>query len=219
MSTSRETASVIALLGFDEKFLIRCVVRASAKYSIEDCLVLVPKPTDEYARVRSGDAWNRASRILGDYVGVKVSRVEVDPSDFWGIVSMARRYIFEKLASGRVVVCFSGGVRAIGTALVLAALTIPGAFEQSAVEVCIEHEAHQGYTCFTPQQALAPLKLSGREYRVIQTLIELGEAGPAAVSRETGIPKATVWRILRKLCENGIVKEVGGGRYRVVVRI
>ena len=216
---SRERACVIGVLGFDEKFLVRCVVRVSSKYDVVECRVLVPKPTDEYAKVKSGDAWIRVSRVLGDYVGLNLHRVEVDPSDFWSIVSLARRYIFEKLHEGKVVVCFSGGVRVLGTALVIAALTVPGAFEQHNVEVCVEHEAHQGHTCFTPSQALAPLKLTDREFAIIQKLIELNEAGPSTLSRETRIPKATVWRILKKLVEDGIVEEIGKGKYRVAVKL
>lgn len=218
-SVSRPDARIIGVLGFDEKFLVRCALRATSSHQVRRIVVLVPKPVDDYSRIRSEDAWNRVVRVLREYAGIPLERVEVDPTDFWSIISMIRDMIQEMLRKGRVIVCFSGGMRVLGTALVVAALTVPGAWEQPAVEVCVEHETHTGHTRFTPPQALAPLKLEPKEYHVLKTLQELGEAGPALIAKETGIPKATVWRILRKLEQNNIIQRTQEGKYKPKTKI
>jgi CRISPR locus-related DNA-binding protein len=218
-NSSRYDAEVIGVLGFDEKFLVRCVLRASSGYRVCRVVVLLPKPLDEYSMVRSEDAWGRVQRILADYAGITIEKIVANPTEFWSIVSTSRKIISEMLGRGKAIVCFSGGMRVLGTALVVAALTLPEAWEQSAIEVCIEHETHAGYTCFTPSQALAPLKLSQREYQVLKTLQEYGEAGPTLIEKETGLPKTTVWRILRKLEKNDIVQQTQKGRYKPKTQI
>jgi len=64
-----------------------------------------------------------------------------------------------------------------------------------------------------PSRPTAPtVKLSTRQTKVLVLLMELGSAGPKALSRELGISPATAFRELNLLEQKGLIHSLGDGK-------
>ena len=208
-------ATIIATLGFDEKFLVRCVLRVNSTARASKLVLYVARPLDDYSRQRVERAWRELNRILGEYVGVSIIRRDVDPTDFWGIVELARRDIVEALREGMVVVCAGSGMRAVVVALVTAALTLPHDLDYSMIEIQADLESGGVYVSYTVAEALETRSLEAREYVILETIKRLREASVKDIHKETGIPKSTVSRLAKKLERLGYLEKVGHGIYRL----
>jgi hypothetical protein len=63
-----------------------------------------------------------------------------------------------------------------------------------------------------PRPAAPSVKLTTRQTKVLVLLMELGSAGPKALSRELGISPATAFRELNLLEEKGLIHSLGDGK-------
>ena len=63
-----------------------------------------------------------------------------------------------------------------------------------------------------PQSAGPEIKLTTRQTKVLVLLMELGSAGPKALSRELGISPATAFRELNLLEQKGLIHSLGDGK-------
>ena len=208
-----DTARIIASLGFEEKYIVRCTLRYSSKYRIKSVLLYTSTPTDDYAQKRVEKAFEQAKKILGDYLGIDVGLKTINPYKFLDNVEEIRNQILKQASSERVIICISGGLRLITSALLAAALLIPPP-APSNIEICIEHDVEQGYAA-TSLKALERLKFMDRRHLLVYNILkELGDAGVSDVTKLTGLPKTTVWRILNKLADDGLIIR-DGRRFRV----
>ncbi len=207
---------VVGVLGFDEKFLARCLMRAYTQGGLEDVTVLVPEPGDEHSRERVEAARESLRRIVEDYMGVRISFASVPRGSLGAAFHKARKAIEEALSSGRpVLLCLSGGMRYMLLALLAALLSVKPdypALWESRVEADLE--SGEGSVGLPAASLRALASLEPREVAVLEALWSLGEAGPSAVAAETGLPKSTAYRILEGLARVGLVERLGRGRYR-----
>ena len=63
-----------------------------------------------------------------------------------------------------------------------------------------------------PRPAAPEVKLTTRQTKVLVLLMELGSAGPKALSRELGISPATAFRELNLLEQKGLIHSLGDGK-------
>ena len=63
-----------------------------------------------------------------------------------------------------------------------------------------------------PESAAPAVKLTTRQTKVLVLLMELGSAGPKAISRELGISPATAFRELNLLEQKGLIHSLGDGK-------
>ncbi len=64
-----------------------------------------------------------------------------------------------------------------------------------------------------PERPSGPeVKLTTRQTKVLVLLMELGSAGPKALSRELGISPATAFRELNLLEQKGLIHSLGDGK-------
>ncbi|MEB3774249.1 MAG: CRISPR-associated CARF protein Csa3 [Desulfurococcales archaeon] len=204
-------AWIIATLGFEEKYIVRCTLRYSTRFRIGGVTLYTATPTDEYSEERVSNAFRQAVKVLG-YMGIEPRLERMNPYRYLQNIEDLRRLILEKARSGYVIVCITGGLRIIGATLLSAALLLPSPPPRNVI-VSIEHDVEQGYV-EAPLEALEKLRsLSGREMLVYEAVKELGEAGPTDISRELGIPKTSAWRILNRLAERGLLVR-SGRRFR-----
>ena len=212
-------ATILGVLGFDEKFLVRCALRAYSALGVFRLVLYVARPRDDYARQRVEKAWSELKKILGDYAGILVERRDVDPMDYWKIVETARSDIVNALKRGKVVICAGSGMRALVTALITAALTLPKGLDPSMVEIQVDLESGEGYISYTAAEALETTELEARELMILETIKRLGEASVKDIHAETQIPKSTISRIAKKLERMGYLQRVGHGVYKLKRKI
>jgi len=207
-----ETARMIATLGFEEKYIIRCALRYSQRYRIRSILLYTSTPTDRYAEERVERAFEQARRVLGEYLDINLELARVNPYQLLSNIEEMRSQILEQASMDRVIICISGGLRLIVAALLAAALLIPQPVPGN-IEVSIEHDAEQGHV-EVPLKALEGFRMLDRRHlNVYYKLREIGPAGVSQLARETGLPKTSVWRILNRLVRDGLaIKD--GRRYR-----
>jgi CRISPR-associated protein Csa3 len=197
---------LVATVGFDEKFVLRAVMRYAD--SLKRVYLVTATPVDE--RVA------RAVKLVEEFVNrvlkepwreVKLELVEVDVRDFFKAVAELRRRCFEYgEATDTYVVNLSGGMRALVLAL-LAAFVISG----RSGEVEVELENFSGVVRFGAELFRWP-GLGDYDRRIIRSLAQRGRATYRELLADTGLPRATLFRTLKSLRLRGLVKAEVVGR-------
>lgn len=206
-----EGVGILALLGFDEKFLARCIMRNFATGNLREVVVLVPEPADEFAAARVSNARQSIERLARDYAGVDVEFIEVVRGSFRDAFLKGReaalRIISRRLS---ITFCLSGGMRYLLVVLIAVALSLPRDHPQvreSRIEVDIE--SGEGFVTL-PLSALRWVSsLDSNELKVMEALWKLGQAPLTRLVEETGLPRSTVWKALNKLEGGGLVERIG----------
>jgi len=213
--------AVVGVLGFEEKFLARCMMRVHGGGGLSRVVLFVPSPSDDYSSRRSEEAFRALKKLAEEYMGAAVERVVVDPADFWGCVSRARSLIMSILDSGveKVFLCIASGMRALVAALIVAALTLPRDYDLERVVVQGDLESGTGMVEFAVSQVRSLAELTSTEERVLKLLSEVGELRLSDVARRLELPKSTVWRTLVSLERKGLVEKLPQGLYRAKVRL
>ena len=218
-STERDTeakAVILGVIGFDEKYHIRCAMRVFSRWGLERVVYLRPEPAGRAEAERSDAALASLSRLVKEYMEAAVEVHEVGAGDFARAFTLSRRLVEEALRAGRrVVVCLSGGMRYLNAALLAAALSLPRdttGLDNVTIEADLESGQGHVEVPLKPLKALAAL--TGREQAVLEALWRLGTAGPTEVSEQTGYSKSTVWKILDTLVKAGLAEKLDGGKYR-----
>lgn len=214
--------AVIGALGFEEKFLARCMMRAHGHGGLRSITLFVPTPSDDYSARRTESAFSTLRKLAEEYMGgVRVERVFVDPLDFWGCVSRVRRLVAQLLDEGfeRVVLCIASGMRVLVAALIVGALTLPRGYDLSRVAIEADLESGTGTVVFSAAQVRSLGELSATEERVLRLLSERGSLRLGDIARLLDMPKSTAWRALSNLEKRGLVARRPSGIYEALVRL
>ncbi len=208
--------TVLGVLGFEEKFIVRCALESRGKAAEAKAILYAPRPRDEFSREKIDGAWSGIKKFLAEYADFKIERKEVNPLDFWGLVGMVKNDIVEALRRGKVVICGGSGMRAPVIAMVVAAMTLPRDSRRDLVEINVHLESGEGSIRFLVSDAFLEEMLAENEFEIIKTISKLGgEAGVKQVSEALGRPKSTVSKLLKKMAMKGTIKHIDPGRYRV----
>lgn len=186
---------LIAVLGFDERHVIRSLLRLGFK-NVDVIYLVVPsgritKQTEE--------AIKRITEVakLANVSDVKV--FEVDPLGFGSAVAKLRKLIMDLCSGGKdLVISLGGGMRVLIVETLVASLLVPKELS-SHILIVVDLESGEGYIEVNISNILTISELKLDELQVLKYLLTKAPAGPTEISKTLGIPKTTVWKILKKL--------------------
>jgi len=192
---------LIAVLGFDERHVIRSLLRLGFK-NVDVIYLVVPsgritKQTEE--------AIKRITEVakLANVSDVKV--FEVDPLGFGSAVAKLRKLMIDLCSGGKdLVISLGGGMRVLIVETLVASLLVPKELS-SHILIVVDLESGEGYIEVNISNILTISELKSDELQVLKYLLTKAPAGPTEISKILGIPKTTVWKILKKLHAKGLV--------------
>ncbi len=197
---------LVATVGFDEKFIIRTIIRHSRDLS--KIYLVTAEPIDSRAEkalltikqfvetiLRSYEKEDLNNEIKRD-LEVYVYRVNI--SDFYNSVALIRENCFSS-SEAEYVVNLSGGMRA----LILATLA---AFLISNVKGVVEVELENFTDVITIDPRLFKIVfLDEYKRKIIKSIHNRKETTYKDILKDTGIPRATLFRNLKELREQGLI--------------
>jgi CRISPR-associated protein Csa3 len=197
---------LVATVGFDEKFVIRAVMRHVD--SLKKVYLITAAPVEERVKKAVRLIEEFISKILkepGKEVGLEV--IEADLRDFFGVVAELRKKCFEEdEVTNTYIINLSGGMRALVLA-VLTAFVISG----KTGEIEVELENFRGVIRFSPE-LLRGVGLGDYDRKVLRSLAQRGKATYRELLTDTNLPRATLFRILKNLKLRGFIKAEITGR-------
>ena len=186
---------LVATVGFDEKFTIRAIMKHQD--DIESFIGVLSEPVEQ----RAMQAANNIKMFIENYLidkgrHIKYGFEEVDPSNPYTAISNLRKLFKPEY---EYILNLSGGMRA----LIVETLT---AFILSRARGAIEIELEN----FTGKITIDPKiytagPLSSDEEKIVNAIKKLEKATYKDIVRETGIPRATVFKHLSTLRNRGII--------------
>ncbi|MEM1681092.1 MAG: helix-turn-helix domain-containing protein [Sulfolobales archaeon] len=204
---------LVAVLGFDERHVIKSLLRLGFK-NVDGIYLVVPagRITEQ-----TRDAIKRIEEVAmlaGVDVNNQVKIVEVKPVDFGSTISELRRLLMNLSVGGEeITISVGGGFRAMVVEVLIAALLLPLEISRRVKLVC-DLESGDGFIEFSVFDILSIYRLGYDELKVLSYLTRKEPAGPTQISREFSIPKTTAWKILKKLHkENYLVRD--GREYKL----
>ncbi len=191
---------LVATIGFDERPVIRAVLRHGLKF--DKMLLLRPRePSDP----RSNRVIENIRGIIEKTgMGVEVTVGEVTVNDFYRGVGEIKKHIMGEIKGSRkeILLLLGGGMRSLVLETLVAAIQLSRELLiEGLLEVDIEGSTH--YTSARIED-LVPLTISPQERRVLEELAGKPRTLAELVSR-LDIPKTTLWKILRRLEEKRLV--------------
>lgn len=195
---------LVATVGFDEKFIIRSIMRHSDH--LEKIILVVAEPID--TRVE------KALLSVQQFVNTVVKSVErnielmiyrIDPRDFYRSISLIREQCFKEVGT-KYVVNLSGGMRVLILATLAAAIS-------SNIDLIIEVELENFLSVINIDPRVYRFAiLDDYKKRIIRSLYKLGEATYKDLMKDTQIPRATLFRNLKELRQMGLITVTRFGR-------
>lgn len=194
---------LIIVLGFDEKFAIRSVIRNSLQERDEIYAV-----TPESGDIRAEKAFSS----LKDFVykafnNVKVECFHVPVNDF-PLAMNSLRIFLRGMGVGKKILNLSGGQRILVVALLMAASSL-----DIDVEIEIETEDSK-YVHRFPISLMRGQNLDPIDLKLIG-LLSKDKLTVGSLSELLEISRPTVWRRLGRLAELKLVEKMEKGEYRL----
>ncbi|MEM1983567.1 MAG: CRISPR-associated CARF protein Csa3 [Sulfolobales archaeon] len=201
---------LIAVLGFDERHVIKSLLRLGFK-NVNSVYLVVP--SGRITR-QTDDAVKRIKEVAG-LAGVnRVELVEVEPVEFGSAVSKLRRLLMSlSVGEGFITVSLGGGMRAMVIEMLVATLLLPSDIGSRVNLVC-DLETGEGFIELSVFDIISFTQLSYDELKVLSYFIMKGSVGPTQISKEFNIPKTTAWKLLKRLYEKGYLLK-DGREYRL----
>jgi len=192
---------LVAVLGFDERHVVRSLLRLGFK-NVDVIYLVVPS-----GRVtkQTEEAIKRITEVakLANVSNVEI--FEVDPLEFGNAVAKLRKLLMDLCSGGKdLVISLGGGMRVLIIETLIASLLIPKELS-SHISLVADLESSEGYIEVNIHNLLIISELRTDELQVLKYLLTKTSAGPTEISRSLQIPKTTVWKILKKLHNKGLV--------------
>ena len=198
--------SIVAVLGFDERHVVRSILRLGFRNASSIHLIL---PDREEIDKRSAEAIERI-RGLADAAGVggvKVHRVNFESFDE-AVLQIADILASVILGGSEAILSLGGGMRALVIEAYAASLSLPEELRKY-LKIVIDFETGEGYAEIEPR--IPSYRTLSEEEVLILREAERGEATPTKISEKLHIPKSSAWKKLAQMVEEGLlVKEVKG---------
>jgi CRISPR-associated protein Csa3 len=192
----------VATLGFDADLVLRRVRQGG--YGRIKCLALRVDDAS-FRRVENAFA---TVEFVADRLSVPAELRAFEPGR--GLVRGVLAELESELARGadEVELYLSGGPRLLVVAALIASLLVHPSFADR-VRVVVEGEGFEA-SLEAPAGWLKRLaSLTSEEVEVLNYVAGVGRARPPELARDLGLPKATAYKRLRKLAEEGLLAQEG----------
>jgi len=196
------SVALIATLGFDADLVLRRLTRRGGYKSIK-CLSI---RVDETSFRRVENAFSTV-KFVADKLNIPAEHRYFEPGR--GLVRGVLAEVEKEAARGLVEVYLSGGPRLLVAAALLATLLVDPAFQEN-VTISLEGEGFEGEIKARAGWLKKLLGLGGEEVEIIQYIAGRETAKPSNLVKDLKIPKATAYKKLRKLAEEGLLEERDG---------
>ncbi len=200
---------MIATLGFDERHVIRSLLAIGLE-GIEYIILLIPDwPMDE----RTTRAVNEITKIAS-LAGISEENIvlkKIPVEDFWSSIAAIVKVFIEYYKAGieEYVLSIGGGLRVLVVEAYTATLFLP---EYIASKVTVRIDLESRKSSVVVRRENIPLQLwftpRPQEIDVLGALC-MGEYSLTSLSKELGLPKSTLWKILKRLEEKRLVYRTG----------
>lgn len=187
---------IVASLGFEERFLLRSVIRRGVKEN-DKIVVIMPEKGNQ----RGEKAFQTLKELMDKaFPSLEIVKHEVNIQDFYGTVSNIRNLLSELNLKGNIVLNISGGQRLLILEILAAALSL-------GINAELEIETEDSSTYLTiPIKTMHPLKLDSVDREILREAAKRGEIRLKDLEK-LEIPKPTIWRKLNRLVEEGLLEK------------
>ena len=194
--------ALVTTIGFDERFVVRALIRYLE--NIDHFIGILSTPIEQ----RALQAISNIKNFIDKYVVDSGKRlayefIEIDITDPYEAIARLKR-IFTP--NNEYVVNLSGGMRALTIVTFIAFI-----ISRARGEIEIELENLQGRISIDPRIITAG-PLSSDEEKIVNTIKKLGRATYRDIMKETGIPRATLFKHLSSLRSRGVIDQQREGR-------
>jgi len=194
--------ALVTTIGFDERFVVRALIRYLE--NIDHFIGILSTPIEQ----RALQAISNIKNFIDKYVVDSGKRlayefIEIDITDPYEAIARLKR-IFT--SNNEYIVNLSGGMRALTIVTFIAFI-----ISRARGEIEIELENLQGRISIDPRIITAG-PLSSDEEKIVNTIKKLGRATYRDIMKETGIPRATLFKHLSSLRSRGVIDQQREGR-------
>jgi CRISPR locus-related DNA-binding protein len=194
--------ALVTTIGFDERFVVRALIRYLE--NIDHFIGILSTPIEQ----RALQAISNIKNFIDKYVVDSGKRlayefIEIDITDPYEAIARLKR-IFT--SNNEYIINLSGGMRALTIVTFIAFL-----ISRARGEIEIELENLQGRISIDPRIITAG-PLSSDEEKIVNTIKKLGRATYRDIMKETGIPRATLFKHLSSLRSRGVIDQQREGR-------
>jgi CRISPR locus-related DNA-binding protein len=194
--------ALVTTIGFDERFVVRALIRYLE--NIDHFIGILSTPIEQ----RALQAISNIKNFIDKYVVDSGKRlayefIEIDITDPYEAIARLKR-IFT--SNNEYIVNLSGGMRALTIVTFIAFI-----ISRARGEIEIELENLQGRISIDPRIITAG-PLSSDEEKIVNTIKKLGRATYKDIMKETGIPRATLFKHLLSLKSRGVIDQQREGR-------
>lgn len=207
--------SIVASLGFDERPVLKALLRHSSE-GIRRVKVVMPINGEDS---RATSAVLRLNEILTKLFDVRVEVIKVDPVDFLEAIRSLKKEMDKALEESKVLLVLGGGTRGIVVECLAAVLLLPYDKRRN-VQVEIDLEFKEAYISLSAGD-LSHADISPVEKGVLSTLIRNKEMGLSEIASILGLPRSTMWKIMKRLENLNLVRRMlveGRIRYTLTMR-
>lgn len=201
---------IIATLGFDERPVIRSMAETGFE-NIDRIVLICPHNTDQRAVKAISEIMRIASIASIRNEDIVVHRVNVN--NFWKSVASIYKLILKYYEEGgNILLCLSGGLRALILESYTAFILIPLSLKKNIkLRIDLETGLH---TIFLHGSEIVPsINRSDIEYMILEIVRRSPGANLTIISRKIDKPVSTTHRILKRLLDQGLIRREGNKYY------
>lgn len=187
---------MIATLGFDEKFIVRELLRRGIDENTK--LLILTSGKEE----KTEEAYNAIIK-LSKTIPFQVDRKDFDITDPYKVILEIKDLIKQTVSEGKfekMIFNISGGQRMLIFCLICAIINlgIKG-------ELVIQSESGTFFATF-PSNILLNDNLDEVDRNILKVINIKGKASSKVISAELNVPQVTIWRRIKRLKELGLVE-------------
>ena len=190
-----------AVLGFEEKFISRCMIR-NYKDLRKFYLIIPGEKTQKLKNAM------RVIESVAEAAGIEIEEIVIEELNMMKIYQKLFIILKNFLEENEILLCLSSGLRGVGISLLLAAIEATRYYSPTRVKISIDWENLSGHEEYRLSDFLSVSALSSREIEILR-ILSRSPMSARKLSIELGMPYATVWRAVKRLEELGYVKRKG----------
>jgi len=201
--------SIVAVLGFDERHVVRSILRLGFR-NVDSIQLIVPDK-QEMDR-RTVEAINRIRKLANAAAVSRGETHKVDYEDFdKAVLQIADILASVTLGGSNTVLSLGGGMRVLVIEAYTAVLSMPEELRKY-VKIVIDFETGERYVEVKPH--IPSYRLLSKDEILILKEAEKGEATPTKISKKLGIPKSSAWKKLAQMVKEGLLTKEARGSYK-----